>query len=146
MNKKVICISLIITAITAMSGCGKSSTTETLPPASVAITPNIKTSQYVSFVTKYKWVNEKTGDSLKFNSNATFSGKIKKKKYSGTFDLTPDKKEPGLIHSNVRLDGSKKEVEYNIKFKDSAHMTITTNKNVSEDFTAEWAAEGRKNE
>lgn len=143
MIKKILCAAMITATVAAFASCGCTSAPEpTNPPESIAVTPKIQTGQYASIITDYKWINEETGDTLKFNSNGTFSGKIDKKSYSGTFSLNADKKDAGVIHSNVTLDGKKKSKKWTITFeKDTAHMTVTTDKKASESYTTEWAIE-----
>ena len=139
MIKKIICAAMIIATVAAFASCGCSSGPEpTNPPVSIAITPKIQTAQYAAIVTDYKWINDKSGDTLTFNDNGTFSGKINKESYNGTFTLKSDKKNPGTVYSDITLKGAKKPVTWTLKFKDSAHMTLTTDKKVSEDYACEW--------
>lgn len=146
MIKKILCSALITATVAAFASCGCSSgTVETRPPESVAVTPKTDTGQYASFVTSYKWINEKSGDTIDFNDNGTFSGKISGKSYDGTFTLKADKKNPGIVHSTVVLEGQKKERKWTYEFSDSAHMTVKTDKkNVSEDYAAEWTLETKE--
>ena len=146
MIKKIICAALIAATAAAFASCGCSSdTVETRPPESVAVTPKTDTGQYASFVTSYKWINETSGDTIKFNNNGTFSGKINGKSYSGTFTLKADEKKPGIVHSTVVLDGGKKERDWTYDFADSAHMTVKTDKKkIFEDYAAEWTLETKE--
>lgn len=144
MIKKILCAAMITATVAVFASCGCTSEPEpTNPPESIAISNKIQTGQYVSVITNYKWINEKTGDTLKFNGDGTFSGKINKKSYSGTFTLNADKKQAGIVHSDVTLEGKKKAVKWTLVFpKDTAHMTVNTNKKkVTEDYVAEWAIE-----
>ena len=141
MIKRLLCTVLICACTALLASCGCSNTVETRPPESIEITPEIQIGQYASYVTQYKWINEKTGDVIDFNDNGTFTGKIASKSYSGKFTLRVDKEKLGKIISGVTLDGTDKEVEYTIQFKDSAHIKVTTDKKVSEDYTADWAVE-----
>ncbi len=145
MIKKILCAAMIAATLTAFASCGCTSAPEpTNPPESVAVDTNTQTGQYASFVTNYKWINEKTGDTLTFNDNGTFSGKLDKKSYSGTFTLRADKKKAGIVYSDVTLDGKKKSHKWTFKFSDSAHMTLTTNKKASESYVAEWTIETKE--
>lgn len=165
MIKKILCAALITATVASFASCGCSPSPEpTRPPESVAVTPRTDTAQYASFVTKYKWINEETGDTIDFRDNGTFSGKIDKKDYSGTFTLKADKEQPGIVYSQVVLDGKKKKHDWTFEFKDSAHMTLKTDKNVksekkskkkdkdkdknkekiSESYAAEWTIESKE--
>ena len=139
MIKKILCAVLVIASIAVFASCGCTSEPEpTNPPESIKITPEIKTGQYASIVTNYKWINDKTGDTIDFDDNGTFSGKVDGKSYSGTFTLKADEKNAGTVYSNVTLKEAKKAVKWTFKFKDSAHMTLTTDKKVSESYACEW--------
>ncbi|MBQ5398759.1 MAG: hypothetical protein IIU14_04890 [Ruminococcus sp.] len=140
MIKKIICaaVACALTAIFASCSCA-GSTSATTPPASVAINENMQIGEMVNYVTQYEWVNEENGDDLDFQDDGSFFGKIEGKSVSGKFTLTLDKKKLGRLIVGVTLTGASKEVKYKIDFKDSAHMTLTTNKGKSESFTADWA-------
>ncbi len=145
MKAKIIIPAVALAAIAAFTGCScSSSTAETRPPESIAVTPKTQTGQYAMFVTDYKWINEKTGDTITFNSNGTFSGKIDKKKYSGKFTLRADKKNSGVVYSNVTLDTEKNSRPWVFTFKDSAHMKITTDTGKTESYSAEWTIDTKE--
>lgn len=147
MKAKIIIPAAALAAIAALTGCScASSTVETRPPESITVTPKTQTGQYAMFVTDYKWINEKTGDTVTFNSKGTFSGKIDKKKYSGTFTLRADKKKPGVVYSNVTLNSEKRTRPWVFTFKDSAHMKITTDTGKTESYAAEWTIETKETE
>lgn len=145
MIKKILCAVMIASTITAFASCGCASQPEpTNPPESVQVNTKTDAGQYASFITNYKWINEKSGDTLKFNDNGSFSGKIAKKSYSGKFTLFTDKKKSGIVYSHVTLDDAKKAVKWTFEFKDSAHMTVTTDKKASESFVSEWTIETKE--
>lgn len=133
---------MLTASISLLASCGCPGAPEpTRPPESITVTPEISTGQYASYVTNYKWINEKTGDTIKFDSNGTFKGKLDKKSYKGTFTLRASKKKAGVVYSNVTLDGKKKSKEWTFTFKDTAHMTLKTDKKASESYAAEWTLE-----
>ncbi len=147
MIKKIIFAAALAALALVVSGCVCSpSTNASRPPESVTVTPKTITGEYASFVTNYKWINEKNKDEIKFNSDGTFYGTINKKDYSGRFNLKADKNKTGVVHSEVTLDNEKDYRNWTFTFKDSAHMTLTTDKKVSESFAAEWTIEKKETE
>lgn len=142
MNKKLLCLFIISLAAVLFASCScfGSNTVETAPPKTVEITPDIEIGEYAGFVTDDTWINEKTGDTISFNDDGTFSGKIDRESYSGTFTLQTDKEKEGRIIAEVTLDNKKKPVEYTIDFKTSSEMTITTDKGIKETYVAKWTA------
>ncbi len=145
MLKKIICAAMVVSTIAVFASCGCASKPEpTNPPESVQVNTKTDAGQYASFITNYKWINEKSGDTLTFNDNGSFSGKVAKKNYSGRFTLIADKKKAGIVYSNVTLEGAKKPVKWTFDFKDSAHMTVKTDKKDSESYVAEWTLEKKE--
>ncbi len=140
MIKRIICAAMICASVFALGSCsGKSSTTATTsPPASVAINEDMQIGELANYVTRYKWVNNDSGDTLNFRNDGSFSGKIDGKDYDGKFTLTRDEKKLGRIIVGVTLSQESKEVKYTIDFKNSSEMTITTDKGKSESYAAEW--------
>lgn len=147
MIKKLICGLLVgVVAVVAASCCAADNTVETRPPESVKIDEKTKIEVYPTYVTQYKWVNEKTGDTINFNNSGTFSGKVDGEAYSGTFDITLDKKVVGRINMNVTLDNAEKSVKWHMDFEDtSAAMKLTTDKDKSESYVAEWTLREQDN-
>lgn len=101
----------------------------------VQITDKTTISAYASYITDGTWTSTSSSDTIVFNDNGSFSGKINGKKYSGTFNMRL--KSNGVCALGVTLDGSKNEVEYTASFKTSTKMTLTTNNGESETYVSE---------
>ncbi len=140
MLKKILCV--FIAGLTALlfasCGCANGDVVETQPPKTISITPEIQIGQYAHYVTAYNWINEQSGDAINFNNDGTFNGKIDGEVYSGVFKLKVDEKKLGKLIMSVTPDDSKKEVKYTLLFITSSEIKITTNKDKSETYVADW--------
>ena len=121
---------------TDSNGEDNNSVSNEFPDATTeVIAPSVKTPQkvddktslstYASYLTEDEWLCISNEDTLNFKDDGTFNGKINGKEYIGTFNMRI--KEKGICILGVTLNGTKKEVEYTVKFKNSAYITITTN-------------------
>ncbi|MCH5299375.1 MAG: hypothetical protein J1E96_06395 [Ruminococcus sp.] len=143
MLKKILCGVIVgATALLCAScSCADGDVIETQPPKTIEISPKIEIGQYAYFVTAYNWINDTSGDTINFESDGTFIGKIDGESYRGVFDLSVDKEKLGYLKSGVTLDGTDEEVTYTIHFITSSEIEVTTDKGKSETYVADWTLE-----
>lgn len=144
MYKKV--ITGLVCSLTAVllvgCSCAGGDTVETYPRQTYQIESGIDLAEYASFVTEDEWVNETTGDYFIFNDDGSYEGEIDGTKYNGTFTLNlTDGEDEGVVIVNATPEGEDERRTYTIKFDSSVQMTLTTDEDVSAEFTSKWTLE-----